>query len=93
MRAKLSPTFTSGKMKMMFETVSKVSDGMIDYLKPTADEEGCIEMKEVLSSFTTEGENSKSHKIYFFLSQVFHSNLNSCFRLRDKMSRKSHKPI
>jgi cytochrome P450 family 6 len=57
MRSKLSPTFTSGKMKMMFGTVSQVCDGMIDYLKPTAEENGNIEMKEVLSSFTTEGEN------------------------------------
>lgn len=54
LRAKLSPTFTSGKMKMMFGTVSKVCDGMVDYLKPTADESGSLEMKEVLSSFTTE---------------------------------------
>jgi cytochrome P450 family 6 len=56
MRSKLSPTFTSGKMKMMFETVSKVSDEMIEFLRPTAEEGGSIEMKEVLSSFTTEGE-------------------------------------
>lgn len=55
MRTKLSPTFTSGKMKMMFGSVSEVCDRMIDYLKPTADENGIIEMKEVLSSFTTEG--------------------------------------
>jgi cytochrome P450 family 6 len=56
MRSKLSPTFTSGKIKMMYGTVSKVCDGMIDYLKPTADEGGMIEVKEVLASFTTEGE-------------------------------------
>lgn len=56
MRAKLSPTFTSGKMKMMFSTILNVCDGMIDYLKPTAEESGSIEIKEVLASFTTEGD-------------------------------------
>lgn len=59
MRTKLSPTFTSGKMKMMFGTLSKVCDGMIDYLKPFADNSESIEMKEVLSSFTTEGRVDK----------------------------------
>lgn len=56
MRTKLSPTFTSGKIKMMFGNVSEVCDRMIDYLKPTAENNESIEMKEVLSSFTTEGK-------------------------------------
>ena len=54
MRAKLTPTFTSGKMKMMFETLSKVADGMIDFLDKTVVEKTDIEMKELLSQFTTE---------------------------------------
>lgn len=54
LRAKLSPTFTSGKMKMMFGSVSTVSDRMIKFIKPDADNNGNVEMKEILSSFTTE---------------------------------------
>lgn len=54
LRAKLSPTFTSGKMKMMFGSVSTICDRMIDFVKPDADKNGNLEMKEILSSFTTE---------------------------------------
>lgn len=52
MRAKLTPTFTSGKMKMMFETLVNISDEMIDHLK--ANESFDIEMKDILSRFTTD---------------------------------------
>lgn len=76
LRAKLTPTFTSGKMKMMFGTVSKICDGMIDYLKPTGENGGIMEMKEVLSSFTTEGGlyHSSLHVVIFLFifSQLFH---------------------
>lgn len=54
MRVKTTPTFTSGKMKMMFDNVSRVCDGVIDYVKPTADDAGIAEMKEILASLTTE---------------------------------------
>lgn len=54
MRAKLSPTFSSGKIKMMFGYVANIGDRLIDYLRPVADASGTVEMKELLSSFTTE---------------------------------------
>lgn len=54
LRVKLSPTFTSGKIKFMFETVSKVCDGMINFMEPLASKSGEIEVKEILSAFTTE---------------------------------------
>jgi cytochrome P450 family 6 len=54
LRAKLSPTFTSGKMKMMFPNVVRNCDRMINYLKPFAEKNEPHEMKEVYSSFTTE---------------------------------------
>lgn len=54
LRVKLSPTFTSGKIKMMFDTVSKVCDRMIEYLDPPASNSQEIEIKEVLTAFTTE---------------------------------------
>lgn len=41
-------------MKMMFPIVSSKADRMIDYLMPTADQNAQVEMKEVLSSYTTE---------------------------------------
>lgn len=54
LRAKLSPTFSSGKIKMMFGNVSKICDRMTDYLQSNADSGEAIEMKEVLSSYGTE---------------------------------------
>lgn len=52
MRAKLTPTFTSGKMKMMFDTVLNISDLMVSHLKSEPNLE-MIEMKNVLANFTT----------------------------------------
>lgn len=54
MRAKLTPTFTSGKMKMMFSTVLDISDQMIEYIKKSIKECNDLEMKEILSQFTTD---------------------------------------
>lgn len=54
MRAKLSPTFTSGRMKMMFPMVSDIADRMIDYLNDIVESDDTHEMKEIYSSFTTE---------------------------------------
>jgi cytochrome P450 family 6 len=54
LRAKLSPTFTSGKMKMMFPAVASHADQMIEYLKPFADKCSNLELKEIYASFTTE---------------------------------------
>lgn len=53
MRAKVTPTFTSGKMKMMFGTVRDISDIMIAQLKSETSLE-MIEMKNVLGNFTTD---------------------------------------
>lgn len=53
MRQKLSPTFTSGKMKVMFHTVLKVSEYMIETLKKNPSLR-TLEMKEVLAQFTTD---------------------------------------
>lgn len=43
---------------MMFKIVETKVDRMIDYLTPIAEENGSIEMKEVLSSYTTEAISS-----------------------------------
>lgn len=53
MRVKMTPTFTGGKMRLMFSTVLEVSKHMIEKLK-TSKELKMIEIKEVLASFTTD---------------------------------------
>ena len=53
MRAKMSPTFTSGKMKMMFNIVLGISEMMANHLQtlPNLD---MIDMKDVMANFTTD---------------------------------------
>ncbi|KAJ6635343.1 putative cytochrome P450 6a14 [Pseudolycoriella hygida] len=53
MRGKLTPTFTSGKMKMMFETVVEIADLMKKQFEKNS-QSGVIEVKEALASFTTD---------------------------------------
>ncbi|XP_037903223.1 uncharacterized protein LOC119646713 [Hermetia illucens] len=54
LRTKLSPTFTSGKMKLMFSTVVEVanrfSDTLADIVKPEAE----VELRDLLARFTTD---------------------------------------
>nr|ARO50428.1 cytochrome P450 [Chironomus tentans] len=52
LRVKISPTFTSGKMKMMFPIVLECVDRMIEHLKGI--NRGSLEMKEIFSELTTE---------------------------------------
>lgn len=54
LRAKLTPTFTSGKMKMMYPTIVAVSEQFVDYLNRTIATDPVIEMKDVLARFTTD---------------------------------------
>ena len=53
MRHKLLPTYTSGKIKMMFQTMLDVSTHMIDSLKsnPNLDD---VDIKEVLARYMTD---------------------------------------
>lgn len=53
MRAKVTPTFTSGKMKMMFGTLVEIADIMILQLEKER-HLNMIEMKEPLAKFTTD---------------------------------------
>lgn len=50
-RQKLTPTFTSAKMKMMFESVLKCSDSLVEAVE-TAAKTGDISIREILMSFT-----------------------------------------
>lgn len=51
---KLTPTFTSGKMKMMFPTILECADELQKYLSGPADKGATIEVKEILARFTTD---------------------------------------
>nr|WCC58090.1 cytochrome P450 [Pharsalia antennata] len=54
MRTKLTPTFTSGKMKMMFNSVLETSKYMTDAIERSALEKKDIDIREFLSCFTTD---------------------------------------
>ncbi|XP_044761156.1 probable cytochrome P450 6a14 [Coccinella septempunctata] len=52
LRHKLTPTFTSGKMKMMFETLVDCTEGLHKVMDETEGKE--LDIKEVLGRFTTD---------------------------------------
>ena len=54
LRAKLSPTFTSGKMKMMFHLMVECVEQFKEFLNEAAEQEEILDMKEVVSKFNTE---------------------------------------
>ncbi|XP_055697212.1 cytochrome P450 6a9-like [Phlebotomus papatasi] len=54
LRNKLSPTFTSGKMKMMHSTIIAVAKEFQDYLEPIAQKNQEVEIKDILARFTTD---------------------------------------
>lgn len=80
MRAKLTPTFTSGKMKMMFGTVLDICKEMIKHLSENG-KSAEIEMKDILARFTTDVIGN----VAFGLDMNSMENPDSMFR---KMGRK-----
>ncbi|XP_055696549.1 cytochrome P450 6A1-like [Lutzomyia longipalpis] len=54
LRNKLSPTFTSGKMKMMHSTITAVAKEFQNYLEPFAEKNEVVEVKDIFSRFTTD---------------------------------------
>ncbi|XP_058449380.1 probable cytochrome P450 6a14 [Malaya genurostris] len=54
MRSKLTPIFSSGKMKMMFPLVAGVANVFIEMLAREVAKEEDIEMKDLLGRFTTD---------------------------------------
>lgn len=54
LRTKLSPTFTSGKLKMMFSTIQDVADKLADHLATITKDNPEVEFKELLSQFSTD---------------------------------------
>ena len=54
LRAKLTPTFTSGKMKMMFQTVVDCGLELGSILEKSASNEEDIEIKDILARYSTD---------------------------------------
>ncbi|XP_069672104.1 probable cytochrome P450 6a13 [Periplaneta americana] len=54
LRVKLSPTFTSGKMKMMFQTLVDCGQELGECLDETAEKEEVIEIKDVMARYSTD---------------------------------------
>lgn len=51
MRMKLTPTFTTGKMKGMFPSIVSIGGNLQNYLKPMADRGEIVEISEILTRF------------------------------------------
>jgi cytochrome P450 family 6 len=54
LRHKITPTFTSGKLKFMFGTVAEVADRLIETIEKETKASGQLEVKDVLARFTTD---------------------------------------
>lgn len=54
LRVKLTPTFTSGKMKMMFDTIANCCDNLQEILNKASLNGDSIDTKEVLTRLTTD---------------------------------------
>lgn len=54
LRAKFTPTFTSGKMKMMFSIMAECSNQLVERVDSLAKDQTPVEIKEILACFTTD---------------------------------------
>lgn len=54
LRAKLTPTFTTGKLKQMFSTIADVGLNFVKYLEPHATRGDDIEIYDLLARFNTD---------------------------------------
>ncbi|KAF2902943.1 hypothetical protein ILUMI_03243 [Ignelater luminosus] len=54
LRMKLTPTFTSGKMKMMFQTLIECGKQMSEYMEEASLKEESIDIKDISGCFTTD---------------------------------------
>jgi cytochrome P450 family 6 len=74
-RAKLSPVFTSGKMKLMFDIVNSIGDKFIEATDNEIQKSPKLEVGQILSRFTTDvisnvafGLDSECNFLIFFLN-------------------------
>ncbi|NP_001306219.1 cytochrome P450 6a68 [Ceratitis capitata] len=54
MRTKLSPTFTSGKMKLMYPIVVKVAEELSNMFENLRQEDAVVEIRDLVARFTTD---------------------------------------
>ncbi|KAG8296016.1 heme binding [Homalodisca vitripennis] len=54
MRTKLTPTFTSGKMKNMFQLMGRCADQLQDHIEKVVLQKGEFEVKDLIARFTTD---------------------------------------
>ncbi|KAJ8968107.1 hypothetical protein NQ314_002462, partial [Rhamnusium bicolor] len=54
LRAKLTPAYSPGKLKYMFNTIVDCGHQMTDILKEIALKDGTVEIKEILARYTTD---------------------------------------
>ncbi|KAK9685324.1 Cytochrome P450 [Popillia japonica] len=54
LRTKLTPTFTSGKMKMMFSQIKGCADQMIEQISKLNSNQEALDMKEITSCYSTD---------------------------------------
>jgi cytochrome P450 family 6 len=82
LRHQLTPTFTSGKLKNMMPTVMKVANELQDYVRPIAEKEEIVEMKDLMSRYV----------IDIIASVIFGCEVNS-IRNPDEKFRSIGKPL
>lgn len=58
MREKITPTFTSGRMKLMYGLMYKCSQQLSAYLEKVAEREEVVEFKDLFSRFTSDAISS-----------------------------------
>jgi cytochrome P450 family 6 len=54
LREKLTPTFTSGKMRLMVPTIVSVGTKLETFMEKTIQESSEVEIKDVLARFTVD---------------------------------------
>ncbi|VDI45698.1 Hypothetical predicted protein [Mytilus galloprovincialis] len=52
LRTKISPTFTTGKLRNMTTLIQRCSDDLVDNIKKQSEGDSVIDMKEIASGFT-----------------------------------------
>ena len=76
LRTKLSPTFTSGKMKLMFDIVNEISDRLVKVVRDETKLTNTIEIREYTAKFT----NDVIGNVAFGIEPNCLEDLNSDFR-------------